>query len=189
MTDYRLIVVGASQGGLSALKTILGSLPLKFALPLVVVQHRSSDSNETLHELLSEVCPLPVFEVEDKDEILAGRVYLAPPGYHLLVEDSHFALSTDTPVCYARPSIDVLFQSAAEAYNECVVGVILTGANQDGAEGVVAVKEHGGLVLVQDPKTAEAREMPEAAIAATKADMVLPLEEIGPFLAGLEVLP
>jgi two-component system chemotaxis response regulator CheB len=127
-----------------------------------------------------------VREAEDKDELAPGSVYLAPPDYHTLIEsDGTIALSTEEHVRYARPSIDVLFRSAAEAYRERCVGVVLTGANEDGAEGLALIKELGGVAVVQDPRTAERREMPSAAIEATNADLVLPLEEIGLFLRGL----
>jgi two-component system chemotaxis response regulator CheB len=127
-----------------------------------------------------------VREAEDKDRLAPGSVYLAPPDYHTLVEaDGTLALSTEGHVRHARPSIDVLFRSAAEAYRERCVGVVLTGANDDGADGLARIKELGGVAVVQDPRTAERREMPAAAIEATHADIVLPLEEIGAFLRGL----
>jgi two-component system chemotaxis response regulator CheB len=128
---------------------------------------------------------LPVSEPDDKEPIARGRVYLAPRDYHLLIEGRHFALSTEAPVCYARPSIDVLFESAADAYGKDVIGVILTGKNRDGARGLAAIKKCGGLAVVEDPATAEAREMPEAALAATIVDRVLPLGGIALFLSSL----
>lgn len=182
-SNYEIIVTGASLGGLHALKTVLGALPEAFPLPLVVVQHREKSSDDTLSVILRKATTLPVLEVEDKQDVLPGRVYLAPPDYHLLVEGGHFALSTDAPVWYARPSIDVLFESAADVYAERVIGVILTGANQDGAQGLAAIKRRGGLAVVQDPATAESRAMPAAAIAAVAVDAILPLGEIGPFLS------
>lgn len=127
---------------------------------------------------------MPVEEPEDKDPIAEGRVYLAPRDYHLLIEKGNFALSTEAPVYFARPSIDVLFESAAEAYREKVVGIILTGANGDGARGLARIKAAGGLTLVQEPATAQAPEMPQAAIAAG-IDRILPLHEIAPFLNNL----
>ena len=135
---------------------------------------------------LQEGTLLPLREVEDKDEILPGKVYLAPADYHLLVEVGYFGLSTDLPVSYARPSIDVLFESAADAYGErLVTGVILTGANQDGAIGAAAIKAQGGIVLVQQPTTAESAVMPAAAIAQTCVDSVLSLSELAAWLNGL----
>ena len=121
-------------------------------------------------------------EAEDKEAIVPGRVYLAPAGYHLLVEDEHFALSTEPPVWYARPSIDVLFESAAEARGAQVIGVILSGANADGARGLAFIKRCGGIAVVQDPATAESSAMPNAALSATETAEILPLEEIAPFL-------
>lgn len=179
---YGIIVVGTSQGGFHALKTLLTGLPSGFPLPVVLVQHRDENAGDTLGLLLQESSVLPVKEVDDKEEILSGRIYLAPSGYHLLIEGDHFALSTEAPVWYARPSIDILFESAAEAYGDKVIGVVLTGANEDGAQGLAAIKKRCGLAVVQDPKTAESPRMPEAAIAATTVDKILQLEEIGPFL-------
>ena len=132
---------------------------------------------------------LPVADVEDKAPIEPGRVYLAPPDYHLLIEPGYFSLSTEPHVHYARPSIDVLFESAADAYGDRVIGVILTGANADGAHGLARIKQLGGVAVVQDPRTAERPEMPGAALVATAADAVLPLVEIGPFVHGLVCRP
>lgn len=135
-----------------------------------------------LCEFLARSSRLPVTEPEDKEIMLPGRAYLAPRDYHLLVERGSFALSTDPPVGFARPSIDVLFESAADEYHERAIGVILTGANRDGARGLAKIKEQGGLALVEDPVTAECREMPDAAINLTKVDWILPLQEMA---AGL----
>ena len=178
---FELTVIGASLGGLQALETLLAGLPQAFPLPAVVAQHRHKDSRD-LVALLQRYSLLPVSEVEDKEEIRPGRVYLAPADYHLLIEASHFALSLEAPVEYARPSIDVLFESAAEAYAERVIGVILTGASQDGARGLAKIKVSGGLTVVQSPATAEGQVMPAAAIAATQVDQILPLSEIALFL-------
>jgi two-component system chemotaxis response regulator CheB len=139
----------------------------------------------SLSALLETSPGRPVREVGDKDPIERGAAYLAPPDYHLLVEDRHFALSTDARVNFARPSIDVLFESAADAYGPAAIGIILTGANEDGAAGLARIKEAGGVAIVQDPKTAERARMPEAALESTVADVILPLDEIGPFLRGL----
>jgi two-component system chemotaxis response regulator CheB len=130
-----------------------------------------------------------VCEAEDKQPIERRHLYVAPPDYHLLIEDRAFALSTDVRVQYARPSIDVLFESAADAYGDCAIGIVLTGANADGALGLAAIKNAGGVAIVQSPAEAEKREMPEAAIAATHADAILPVEEIGKFLYGLAYHP
>jgi two-component system chemotaxis response regulator CheB len=177
-----LVVVGTSLGGLAALEILLSGLPREFPLPIAIVQHRGIESDDTLMLLLQVHCALAVLEPDDKDPIERGRVYLAPAGYHLLVDRGSFALSMDAKVCYARPSIDVLFESAAESYKERVIGVVLTGASRDGSEGLARIKERGGLAVVQDPKGAEAPTMPEAAIAKVKADRILPLPEIASYL-------
>jgi two-component system, chemotaxis family, protein-glutamate methylesterase/glutaminase len=153
-------------------------------VPLVLVQHRGKDES-SLCEYLSRTSSLPVSEPEDKEAILPGHVYLAPRDYHLLIEGATFALSVDPPVSYARPSIDVLFESAADQYKERAIGVILTGANQDGARGLAAIKAQGGLTVVQDPETAAHREMPEAAMARTNPDWILRLAEIASRLNNL----
>jgi two-component system, chemotaxis family, protein-glutamate methylesterase/glutaminase len=183
---YELIVVGASWGGLRALSTVLGRVPGGLSCPIAVVQHRRHDAVEGgLSKLLQLHTAERVVEAEDKMAIEPHTIYVAPPDYHLLVERGAFALSVDERVQYARPSIDVLFESAADAYGPHLVGVVLTGANEDGAAGLARVKERGGVAIVQDPGTAERAEMPAAAAAATAADAVLPLDEIGPFLYGL----
>lgn len=182
---FELIVIGVSLGGLTAVKQVLEALPKGFPVAVAVVQHRRQDAGETLVNLLQDLTSLPLAEPDDKDAIRPGYVYLAPSDYHLLVEKGHFALSTDAPVWHARPSIDVLFESAADVYRERLIGVVLTGNSQDGAQGLAAVKRKGGLTVVQDPQTAEAAAMPEAAIAAVEVDKVLPLEAIGPFLADV----
>ena len=183
---YELIVVGASWGGLNALGNVLARIPGTLSCPIAVVQHRRHDAVEGgLSKLLQVHTHERVVEAEDKMPIEPHTIYLAPTDYHLLVEPGAFALSVDERVQYARPSIDVLFESAADAYGPGVVGVVLTGANEDGAAGLARVKERGGVAVVQDPRTAERPEMPAAAAAATTADAILPLEEIGPFLYGL----
>jgi two-component system chemotaxis response regulator CheB len=188
---YDLIVIGASWGGLHALGEILGALPEDTGAAVVIAQHRRANINIEggLAGLLRARTALPVTDVEDKAPIERGAVYLAPPDYHLLIEHGYFSLSKDEHVHHSRPSIDVLFESAADAYHERVIGVILTGANADGARGLAEVKRRGGVAVVQDPGTAERREMPSAALALTAADAVLPLSEIGPFLYGLVCPP
>ena len=180
-----LIVVGASLGGFDALATLLGALSEDFSLPLAVVQHRSADSDDLLSLLLQRASHMPLAEVEDKQPILPGKVYIAPANYHLLVEPGHFALSVDDRVHFARPSIDVLFESAADAYRERVAAVLLSGANDDGARGMARVKTRGGLTIVQDPASAESARMPTAAIAASPVDYVLPLPGIAQLLNRL----
>ena len=182
---YELIVVGTSWGGLSAVGRMLEHLPESLDLPIVIAQHRGPGSLEgALAVSLQRRIARPVREVHDKDSIERGHIHLAPPDYHLLIEVGSFALSVDERVRHARPSIDVLFESAADTYGAGVVGVILTGANDDGADGLARIKERGGVAIAQDPETAEAREMPEAAIAAA-APTVLPLERIAPYIAEL----
>jgi len=183
--EPRVVVVGTSLGGVSALKVLLSGLPEEFRPPIVIVQHRGKAANDMLAKLLGEETRLPVSEPNDKEALEPGHVYVAPADYHLLVERGSFALSTEAPVNHARPSIDVLFESAAEAYGTGVIGVVLTGANQDGARGCARIKEQRGVVLVQDAEGAESSAMPAAAIAATHVDKVLPLSEIPAVLCDL----
>jgi two-component system chemotaxis response regulator CheB len=184
-SHFEIIVVGASIGGLRALQTLLSGLPDEFPVPIVIVQHRGKDSETGLCDFLARSSRLPISEPDDKEAILPGHAYLAPRDYHLLVEKGTFALSTDAPVSFARPSIDVLFESVADEYKEDAIGIVLTGANRDGAKGLAAIKLQGGLTLVEDPASAVCREMPDAAIASTSVDGILVLAEIGPFLGGL----
>jgi two-component system, chemotaxis family, protein-glutamate methylesterase/glutaminase len=188
--NYELIVIGASWGGLNAVGEILSALPEHTEVAVVVAQHRRTDTPDGgLASILALRTDLPVGDAHDKEPIQPAHVYLAPPDYHLLIQRGWFSLSRDEHVNFARPSIDVLFESAADAYGEGVIGLILTGANEDGAAGLARIKERGGVAIVQDPGTAERAEMPDAAIAATAADAVLALGEIGPFLYGLVVPP
>ncbi len=186
MSADRLVAVGSSWGGLDAIGELLAGLPPTLPAAVAIVQHRAVDSEDgALAGLLARRSALPVQDAEDKDAILPGRAYLAPPDYHLLVEEDGFALSVDERIHYARPSIDVLFESAADVYGERLVAVVLTGANDDGADGVRAVKARGGATLAQDPATAERSEMPAAAIATGEVDQVLPLERIAPAIVDL----
>jgi two-component system, chemotaxis family, protein-glutamate methylesterase/glutaminase len=183
---YEVVAIGASWGGLHALGQILASLPHDFPPAIVIVQHRSPDSiPEGLSSLLVRHAGRAVHDAGDKQPVQPGSIYLAPPDYHLLVEPGHFALSVDERVEHARPSVDVLFESVADTYRERAVGVVLTGANRDGAAGLARIKELGGVAIVQEPGGAEARTMPDAAIRAVEADAVLPLADIAPFLIGL----
>lgn len=182
---FEIVVIGASHGGLAALQILLPDLSPEFPLPVVIVQHRKKDGDDGLCEYLKKRSRLPLIEPDDKEKLEPGRVYLAPRDYHLLVEKSIFALSTESPVAFARPSIDVLFESAADVYRERAIGVILTGANRDGARGLARIKALGGMTVVQEPESAESRAMPEAAIATTQVDRVLPLAGIAPFLNEL----
>jgi two-component system chemotaxis response regulator CheB len=180
-----MIAVGTSLGGFEALKTILGGLPADFPTPIAVVQHRSGEDSEGLLHLMEPYVRLPLVEVEDKDQIMDGYVYVCPPNYHLVAERGYFSLSADSPVMYARPSIDVLFESVAESFGNRAVGVLLTGMSRDGTAGLARIKERGGFALVQDPSSAEGHTMPESAIASVAVDKVLPLAEIAAFLVEL----
>lgn len=184
-TATGIVVVGASLGGLHALQCLLAGLPPEFAAPMAIVQHRGRDLDGLLRSALQGRSALPVSEPEDKDRIMPGRVALAPADYHLMVERGRFALSTEGRVSHARPSIDVLFETAADAYRARAVGVILTGSGCDGARGAARIKRAGGRVVVQEPATAESRFMPEAALSACDADRVLVLADIAPYLAAL----
>lgn len=182
---FDLIAIGCSLGGMYALEKILKDLPADFQTPIAVVQHRHKASNEALPSYLRRATNLCVVDVEDKQEIKPNCIYLAPADYHLLIDRGTFNLSVDDAVGFSRPSIDVMFESAADAYRDKVVAVVLTGANSDGARGVKRVKARGGFVVVQEPAGAEAKAMPEAAIATGKVDRILPVERIGPFLVEL----
>lgn len=185
---FQAVVIGVSTGGVQALKTLLGSLPVDFPVPVLIVQHISADAGSGMAKLLDDMCAIRVKEADEQETVSAGTVYLAPANYHLLVEKAGvLALSADPPVSYARPSVDVLFESAAEVFGAGLIAAVLTGANYDGARGVQAVKRHGGLVVVQDPDDATARQMPEAALAATAVDHVAALEAMAPLLLRLVV--
>ena len=185
MKPFRIVTVGTSLGGFEALAVVLSGLPKSFPVPVAVVQHRSVEDSEGIVPLLSSRTDLKVEEVEDKTEFKTGHVYVGPPNYHLLVEVNHFSLSTDPPVMFARPSIDVLFESAADSYQNGVVAVLLTGMSRDGSAGAARIKECGGVVVVQDPKSAEGSMMPAAAMSSVAVDKVLPLPEIAPYLVEL----
>lgn len=182
---YDLVVVGTSWGGLAALRTLVGGLPDSFQMAVTLVQHRHRDSDQLLRTLLQERSTLRVFEVEDKMPLEHGHIYVAPPNYHTLVEPGHFSLSTEAPVRYSRPSIDVTFSSAADSYTHRTVGIVLTGANADGADGLRRISDRGGLAIVQDPATAESPAMPSAAQRAVPRARVMSLEGIAAFLASL----
>ncbi|MBV1872118.1 MAG: chemotaxis protein CheB [Gammaproteobacteria bacterium] len=188
-SPIELIVIGASWGGLDALSTVLSPLPSDFSVPILVAQHRKRNQLETtlLTDILHERCPLKVIDPEDKEEIEAGHIYISPCDYHMLVEDKGLlALSSEELVNHSRPSIDLLFESAAEAYKKNLLGVILTGANSDGAKGLSHIESMGGRCIVQDPETAEMDTMPLAAIAATQTDEILPLSSITSVLIEIE---
>jgi two-component system chemotaxis response regulator CheB len=185
----QLIVVGCSLGGMHAMQAILHGLPPRFCVPIVVAQHRHKHSNEGLPAFLRRETDLRVVDADDKLWIEPGNVYLAPADYHLLVDRvdgrGELNLSVDEAVRYSRPSIDILFESAADAYGAEVVGIILTGANEDGARGAQRIKRRGGVVIAQDPATAEAPAMPQAAIDTKAVDRILRLEDIASHLVEL----
>lgn len=180
-----LVVIGASLGGLAALEEVLGNLPPSFAAPVAIVQHRRAELESRLVQLLAARTPLPVRDAEDKEPLRPGIVYLAPADYHLLVEPGQLALSVDAAVSFSRPSIDVLFESAAHAYGSALVGVLLTASSEDGADGIAAIAAKGGVTVVQDPETAASGVAPRAALARARVTHVLHLEEIAPRLARL----
>ena len=185
---YEAVVIGVSTGGLNALSRILPLLPKSYTLSVIIVQHRVNDSDNFLIGYMNKLCDIQVKEALSKTAIEPGCVYISPSGYHLLVErDKRFSLSVDPPVSFAIPSIDVLFESAAIAYKEKLIGVILTGANSDGSRGIKIIKEFGGLTIVQDPSTAEASTMPASATRMVDIDHILPLNEIGFFLKDINV--
>lgn len=173
------VVIGASVGAIEALSVILPALPENFPLPVFVVVHVAADSRSLLADLFTSRCRIPVKEAEDKETVSGGTIYFAPAGYHLLVEpDFTLSLSSDEPVLYSRPAIDVLFESAADAYGDGLTGVVLTGANSDGAKGLHAVCQSGGHALVQHPHTAVGSAMPQAALATCPLALAMSLEEI-----------
>ena len=176
--SYSVIGIGTSWGGLAALTKLLGDLPADFSIPVVVVQHRSPDSERLLGQLLQDATELRVCEIEDKDELTPGTVHLAPANYHVLIEEGYVSLTTEEPVRFSRPSIDVMLTSAADTYGSAAIGVVLTGANEDGARGLAHIVKRGGRALVQSPKTAEIPIMPEAAIRAVPTGEVLSLDKL-----------
>jgi two-component system chemotaxis response regulator CheB len=182
---YSIVGIGTSWGGLVAMSKLLGGLPGDFSLPIVVVQHRSSDSDRLLAELLQDATDLAVSEVEDKEPLTPGTVHIAPANYHLLVDDGYLSLTLDAPVRFSRPSIDVMLSSAADTFGSGAIGVVLTGANEDGARGLADIVRRGGRALVQDPRTAEISIIPHAAVKAVPNAEVLPLEALAPRLLEL----
>jgi two-component system chemotaxis response regulator CheB len=183
-TRAEIVVVGASAGGLDAMSLILSSVPHSLDVPIVLVQHRSV-SSDALCEVLQRHSRSPLREVTDKEPIEPGHVYVAPADYHLLIEPGHFALSVDPPEFYSRPSIDLALETAADAYGARAVGVVLTGANRDGARGLQHIVHRGGYAIVQDPATAEVPVMPAAALESVPTAEVVPLAELGPRLGRL----
>ena len=185
MTEHRpeAVVIGASAGALEALSAILPALPTDFRLPVMVVVHIPPDKRSVLADLFAAKCQINVREAEDKEPVVGGTVFFAPPDYHLLVEaNATLSLSADEPVLYSRPSIDVLFESAADAYGSTLIAIVLSGANQDGAAGLNAVVQAGGTAIIQCPKDAFASAMPQAAIAMCPDAQVMSLSAIAAYL-------
>ncbi|MEO7110458.1 MAG: chemotaxis protein CheB [Polyangiaceae bacterium] len=185
--NIEAIAIGASAGGIEALSVLLPVFPGDFAIPVFVVIHLPQDRPSLLVELFTSKCALRVREPDDKQDVSAG-IWFASPGYHLMIDsDRRFALSVDEPVNYSRPSIDVLFQTAAEVYGRGLLGIVLTGANNDGAAGAKAIADNGGAIIVQDPDEAQAPTMPSAAISAVGSAIAAPLSRIANLLQHLKV--
>ena len=179
---YKAVVMGVSAGGLEALQSFFRALKKPLPVPLFIVQHRKKGSDSFMEEFLSEMSLMEICEVYDKMPIKKSSVYIAPPDYHMLIENEHeISLNSDEPQCFARPSVDALFESAADVYGQALIGIVLTGANSDGTEGLRKIKMFGGLTIVQDPKTASSSFMPASALEV-KPDYVFSLEEIAQFL-------
>jgi len=184
---YKAIVIGSSTGGFYALKRIITALPEGFELPILIVQHISSNSDNFMAKYLDNLSNVRVKEADEKEKILPSNVYIAPPNYHMLMEeDFTISLSTEQKRNYARPSVDVLFETAALACGDRLIGVVLTGANNDGAKGLLAIKTAGGLTMVQNPDESEAYLMPQSAIDVAAPHFVLSLDEITNKLVELD---
>lgn len=183
---HSAVVIGVSAGGMNALGQILPVLPEDFPVPLIIVQHVSPQSDNYMIRHFDKLSKIRVKEADEKEDIKPGTAYFAPPNYHLLVEeDFTFSLSTEDRVNFSRPSVDVLFESAVDAYCGKLIGIILTGANNDGSKGLKKIKDCGGLTIVQNPEDAEVSAMPEAALHLIKADHVLKVSEMASFLIHL----
>ncbi len=184
--QYKAVVIGASAGGLYAFKQIISVLPVDFFIPIIAVQHISPDSENYIITFLNNHSAITIKEADEKEKLKPGCVYFSAPNYHLLIEkDATLSLSTEQKVNYSRPSIDVMFETAADTFGKGVIGIILTGANQDGTAGIRAVKEAGGLTIVQDPTEAETPAMPKSAIEASAPDHIFSLDGIADFLLNL----
>lgn len=188
--EHRLdaIVIGGSAGAIDVLRRLLSGLPPRIGIPVIVVVHLPSDVPAIIHQVLQPTTPLIAKQVEDKEIISGDTLYFAPPGYHLLVEaDGHFALSVDEPVHFSRPAIDVLFETASDAYAERLLGILLTGASQDGAAGMQTIHQQGGLTMVQSPESAEAVVMPASSIARFDPTYIGSPERLRAVLASIQV--
>ena len=183
---YELVIIGGSSGGIEALLKMIPELSPGFRIPIVIIMHQSRSSRSSLAEVLQSRTKLIVREPEDKEKILPGHIYVSPPDYHLLIEeDRTFSYSFSELVNYSRPSIDVLFECAADVYRERLVGILITGSNHDGAAGMKRIKDMGGLTIVEDPATADSPTMPQAALKLSKIDLVLPIKETAKKLNSL----
>jgi two-component system chemotaxis response regulator CheB len=183
---FKALVIGVSTGGVSALKYLLGKLPADFPIAVLIVSHIAPDSDDGMALLLNSLCSIRVKEADEQEIITFGTVYLAPANYHLLVErGGSLALSIDPPVNFARPSVDVLFESAANVYGSELIGVILTGAGADGSKGLLKIKNCGGVAIVQNPTDAEMASMPQSALQLLQADYVVQLKELPDILMRL----
>ena len=183
---FECVIIGGSWGGIEAVGRILENLPADFPLPIIIVLHQHRKSGTHIPEIFERKCPLCVKEADEKEILTPGTVYIAPANYHLLIEPDHsLSLSVDKHVNFSRPSIDVSFVSAAECYRQSLIGILLTGANQDGSDGIVCVKRFGGLAIIQDPSTAKVSIMPQSAIDKTWVDQVLSLDDISDFLLAI----
>lgn len=181
--QFSAVVIGVSAGGLHALMHILGKLPVNYFIPIIVVQHRGKEYKDLLEDVLQTKCLLQIKQADEKERIHPAHIYIAPPDYHLLIEqDETFSLTSDMYVKHSRPSIDLLFTTAAEVYKDKLVGIILTGASSDGAEGMREIKRAGGYTIAQDPHTAEYPYMPQSSITIGAIDTILTLDEIKSFL-------
>lgn len=185
--SFEAIVIGVSSGGMKVLKTLFSSLPSTFQLPIVIVQHISARSDNQWIKMLNDTYDLTILEVEEKEKIENGKIYIAPANYHVLIEkNKSFSLSVEPLVNHARPSVDILFETAADAYKDKLIGIVLTGANSDGAAGLKKIKDLNGLVIVQDPSEAENYSMPNAAIKSAAPEYILPLMNIIDLLIKLD---
>lgn len=185
----KAIVIGTSFGGIEALKLILPRFEIGFPFPVIIVLHIGTHNNDMFIRHLNDLCPLVVKETESHEPILPGHIYFAPPDYHLLVEDDFtFSLSTDEKLNFSRPSIDILFESAAWVYKNGLIGLLMTGANSDGANGLKIIKDLGGTILIQNPTSSIAPNMPDAALKIAKPEIILKLDEIADKLIELAYL-
>ena len=189
MDIIKIITIGASSGGLRAINAIIEKLPREFAIPILIVQHLHRESDGFWIDLMNQKSKLIVKEAENNEPISSGTVYIAPPDYHLIIDfDKNIALSKDEKVSFSRPSIDVLFESASDVFGKNTLGIVLTGTNSDGSNGLAKIKKNGGITIAQDPAEAEFKEMPEAAIKKSEIDFILSLDEIALFLKKMNII-